>query len=106
MLFPLSAVFSNAIIAPFWEDSDNANGGEVFYRITDEQSILDEITLNISSAFGVDFAPSTAFIATWDQLPQFGGPTDVVNKRNIALSCIVSDFLPLFGHKLIVGKLI
>ena len=52
----------------------------MLYRFTDEQSILDEIALNVSSAFGVEFAPSTAFIATWDRLPEFDGPADVVNK--------------------------
>ena len=86
-VFPLS--FSLPIIAPFWDDSDNRNGGQVLYRFTDEQSILDEIALNISSAFGVEFAPSTAFIATWNQLPQFSRPADVVRiltaKYNIVL---------------------
>ena len=75
--FPLS-LFSLPIIAPFWDDSDNRNGGQVLYRFTNEQSILDEIALNISSAFGVEFAPSTAFIATWDRLPRFGGSANVV----------------------------
>ena len=75
--FPLSPP-SLGIIAPFWDRSNNANGGQVSHRFTNEQSILDELALNISSAFGVEFAPLTAFIATWERLPQFGGPADVV----------------------------
>ena len=76
--FPISPP-SLGIIAPFWDISNNAIGGQVLYRFTNEQSILDELALNISSAFGVEFAPSTAFIATWNQLPQFFGSADVVS---------------------------
>ena len=75
--FPLSPP-SLGIIAPFWDLSNNNNGGQVSYRFTNEQLILDELALNISSAFGEEFSPLTAFIATWDRLPEFGGPADVV----------------------------
>ena len=63
--FPLS---NHVLIAPFWDDSENygLNKGDVLYRFTTDKSVLDEITTNISSAFGVDFTPVTAFIATWD----------------------------------------
>ena len=66
--FPLP---NDVLVAPFWDNV--ANGGyyrdryaHVLYRFTTEQSVLDEIATNISSAFDVDFTPVTAFIATWD----------------------------------------
>lgn len=72
---------TNVLIAPFWDDSDNTLGGQVFYRFTDNQEILDVISTRINGAFPVNFNPLTAFIVTWYQLPQFQGvPTTVVSK--------------------------
>ena len=48
------------------------------YRFTADQSILDQIATNISDAFEVDYTPVTAFIATWDSVPQFTGSINEV----------------------------
>ena len=82
--FPLS--FQNDIlIAPFWDDSDNSAGGQVLYRFTDDQSILEEIATNISDTFEVNFNPATAVIVTWDSLPQFSGPVSTVSSFRVYL---------------------
>ena len=75
--FPLQ--FRNdSLIAPFWDDSDSSSGGQVFYRFTSDEAILGEISANISDAFGVDFTPVSAFIATWFEIPQaFSNPDEV-----------------------------
>ena len=66
------------LIAPFWDDSDNSAGGQVFYRFTDDQAILDDVSSRINGAFPVNFNPLSAFIVTWYQLPQFLGDLSVV----------------------------
>ena len=68
------------LIAPLWEDSDNRMGGQVYYRLTQEQSLLDQVAANISDAFGVEFSPTSAFVATWNALPQINAPPDIVCK--------------------------
>ena len=73
--FPLS---NDVLIAPFWDDVIGNNyyfrpaayRGDVLYRLTTDKSVLDEIATNISSAFGVDFTPVTAFIVTWDGMQE------------------------------------
>ena len=79
-LFPLSVGCPDLLIAPFWDVSDNGVGGQVYYRLSHEPSLLDQIAINISDAFGVIFSPTSSFVATWNVLPQFTGPFDVVNK--------------------------
>ena len=61
---------SSVLIAAFWDNIDYEEGGRVYYRFTSRPSVLDRIATNISAAFGVDFDPTWAFIATWDILPQ------------------------------------
>ena len=60
------------IIAPLWADSDNRKGGQVYYRVSDEQSLLRRIAVNVNRVFEVNFSPTQAFVATWNGMPQFG----------------------------------
>ena len=60
--------FSLSSISPFWVDFDPYGEGNVFYRFTSEQTILNAFTDIAMSAFGNDFIPPVAFIATWDQV--------------------------------------
>ena len=78
--FPLVDFRSNEVlIAPFWDDSDNGQGGSVYYRLSSEPGLMDQIGANISGAFDVEFRPGSAFVATWNGLPQYLGPADVVS---------------------------
>lgn len=76
---PLDLDRVEVLIAPFWDDSDNSVAGQVFYRFSDDASLLTEIATNISDAFEVDFSPVAAFVVTWNGLPQYEGPSDVVS---------------------------
>ena len=69
-------VFSVPLIAPFWADHDLRFSGDLFYRYSTEQSLLDEVGSNISDAFQVSFRPSVLFIATWSGVPPFSGVFD------------------------------
>ena len=66
------------LIAPFWDDSDNSVGGQVYYRVTQDFFLLDTISDDIFDAFGVIFVPISAVVATWNAMPQYLGSPDVV----------------------------
>lgn len=78
-VFPLCRFQAIQVIAPFWDDSDVRNGGQVYHRFSTDQQLLDQISVNISDAFGSEFSPMVAFIATWDRIPQFVQSNSVVN---------------------------
>ena len=53
------------LIAPYWDDKP----GDVLYRISNNQTILDEVSSHIADAFS-KFSPKMLFIATWNRVPQ------------------------------------
>ena len=63
--FPLSYYI---LIAPFWNDVYLYRGGNIFYRFTDDESILNDVGMTIRDAFENDFSPALVFIATWDRV--------------------------------------
>ena len=67
--FPLSLSYYHVLIAPFWNDVDLYRGGNVFYRFTDDDYILNDVGMTIRDAFNNDFSPALLFIATWDRVP-------------------------------------
>jgi hypothetical protein len=68
--FPLQS--SNAIvIAPFWTDIDIENGGELYFRSSDDSNLLQEVGVVIGGGDGSDFLPITLFIATWYRVAPF-----------------------------------
>ena len=67
------------LISPFWDDTNYGQGGSVLYRFTTSPNILEEIGTNITNAFGINFDPVIVFIVTWDRLPEYQGPSDVVS---------------------------
>ena len=69
----------DGLIAPFWSSNDNRFGGQILYRFTDNQTVLDAISANISAAFDTNFYPVTAFIVTWNQVSDIFGPVDLVS---------------------------
>ena len=66
--FPLSLSYYNVLIAPFWNYVSLYRGGSVFFRFTDDESILEEVGMTIRDAFENDFSPTLLFIATWDRV--------------------------------------
>ena len=74
--FPLLISTSdNNIIAPFWDYYDNRGGGQVLFRLSDNQALLNEVGSTITDTLEFDFTPTMLFIATWDRLsePLFEG---------------------------------
>ena len=61
------------VIAPYWTDIDITYTGNVFFRESTEDEILDEITneiRNVNYLRLADFKAYWAFIVTWDQVVQ------------------------------------
>ena len=64
--FPLSG---NVMIAPFWNGQNSYRlSGKVYYQLSTEQSLLDQVATQISDTFRVTFTPESVFVATWDGL--------------------------------------
>ena len=77
---------SSVLIAPFWDNTDYETGGQVYYRFSSEQNLVNKIAANISNAFGGNFNPVWAFVATWyDMLPQFDDPSESDTERAVRL---------------------
>ena len=66
------------LVAPFWDDSDNSVGGQVYYRVTQDFFLLDTVSDDIFEAFGVFIVPISAVVVTWNAMPQYLGSPDVV----------------------------
>ena len=77
--FPLST--SDVLIAPFWDDSDIRNGGEVLFRLSDNEALLNQVGSTISDSIDGDFIPGLLFIATWNRIPEYDGASDIVSQN-------------------------
>ena len=53
------------LMAPFWDNKP----GDVLYRISNNQTLLDKVSSHIADAFS-EFSPTMLFIATWNRVPQ------------------------------------
>ena len=73
--FPLST--GDILIAPFWDNIDVTQGGQILYRLTDDVAIRNTVGAMVNDGLGDDFFPSSVFIATWDRVAESGGPSDV-----------------------------
>jgi hypothetical protein len=70
---------SNAIvIAPFWTDINIENGGELYFRSSDDSNLLQEVGVVIGEGDGSDFLPITLFIATWYRVAPYMRPQEDV----------------------------
>ena len=76
-------VYRVPVIAPFFDDSDTSIAGEVFYRYTANETLLDSVTSCIDDAYGSGFNASVLFIATWNGVAEYEGSSSVV-KSNTA----------------------
>ena len=72
---PFRLSTSDILIAPFW---DNSNGGQVLFRLSDNQTLLNEVGSNINDTLEFDFTPTMLFIVTWRGIPEFGGSQNIV----------------------------
>ena len=68
------------VIAPFWDDSVD---GRIYYRVSREPHLDDEISSVISDAFDVDFRATVAFVATWANVTQEMGLSSGVSNTSI-----------------------
>ena len=60
--FPLST--SDILIAPFWYNSNFGNDGLVLFRLSDNQTLLNEVGSTINDTVEFDFSPTMLFIVT------------------------------------------
>ena len=74
------------LIAPFWSEVFLYRGGNVFYRFTDDEYILNDIGMIIRDAFVNDFSPTLVFIATWDKVQALSYR---VSRKQICCSTII-----------------
>ena len=74
--FPLST--GDKLIAPFWDNSNVRNGGQVLFRLSDNQTLLNQVGSTINDALEFDFTPTMLFIVTWSGLPEYGGSQNIV----------------------------
>ena len=77
--FPLAPP-APALVSPLGQDIFLSGGGDILYRYSTNQSLLDRVGKNISDAFAVSFSPLLLFVVTWDQVPGAG---------NFSLVCTV-----------------
>ena len=81
------------IVAPFWADVDtrNALSGQVWYRTSQDASLLTTLAQDVKSAYGgvnLSFNPTFAQIVTWDRVGYYYAAVDKLNSFQLAL---VSD---------------
>ncbi|XP_030906503.2 sushi, nidogen and EGF-like domain-containing protein 1 isoform X2 [Melopsittacus undulatus] len=71
--FPISK--DRRVVAAFWADVDNRRAGDVYYRESTEQSILERASRDIAQYFPEfpGFSAQWVFIATWYRVTFFGG---------------------------------
>ena len=86
--FPLSARLSDILIAPFWDDSNVVTGGQILFRLSDNQTLLNEVgsTINNSLEYDYDFTPTMLFIVTWNRIPEYGGSSNIVSVIIVIIS--------------------
>ncbi|NXG46611.1 SNED1 protein, partial [Psilopogon haemacephalus] len=71
--FPISK--DRRVVAAFWADVDNRRAGDVYYRESTEQPILERASRDIVQYFPEfpEFSAQWVFIATWYRVTFFGG---------------------------------
>ena len=75
------------LIAPFWNDIDvtDTAPGQLFFRLSNDDTLLGVVGATINAAFVTDFSPLALFIATWDGVHHNGDDRDVCS---IGTTCI------------------
>uniref|UniRef100_A0A3Q2P5H2 Sushi, nidogen and EGF like domains 1 n=1 Tax=Fundulus heteroclitus TaxID=8078 RepID=A0A3Q2P5H2_FUNHE len=84
--FPIAG--DRRVVAPFWADVDNRLAGSVFYRESQEPSILRRASGDVKTYFTEfpDFNATWVLISTWHQVTFFGGNSQTpVNTFQVVL---------------------
>ncbi|XP_059833768.1 alpha-tectorin-like [Hypanus sabinus] len=90
--FPLPD--GRAFIAPFWADVDNRLGGNVYYRESTEEALLQRATADVRKySPGIEFQARWVFVATWDNVAYYGSQSSKVNSFQAVL---ITDGLQSF----------
>ncbi|KAM9385652.1 sushi, nidogen and EGF-like domain-containing protein 1 [Pholidichthys leucotaenia] len=71
--FPIAG--DRRVVAPFWADVDNRRVGAVFYRETQDPSVLSRASGDVRTYFSEfsNFSATWVHISTWHQVTFFGG---------------------------------
>ena len=64
----LDVLSKSTLIAPYWDDIDLRLGGDVFYRFTEDEAILEAVSQTINSAFNNTFHSTEVIVGTWNQV--------------------------------------
>ena len=72
--FPINGT----LIAPFWADADTRGIGQVYYRSTVNQTLLEKMMQDINKTFGEIFFPEYLFVSTWHEIGYYNRKTDKV----------------------------
>ena len=91
------------VVAPFWADVDtrNALSGQVWYRTSQDASLLTTLAQNVKSAYGggyLSFNPTFAQIVTWDRVGYYLSAADKLNSFQLALVSDGSHTYTLFKY--------
>ena len=94
--FPLST--SDILLAPFWDDSNVVIGGQVLFRLSDDQTLLNQVGSIINNTLEYNFTPMMLFIVTWDRIPKFVGSYIIVSVIIMFSHTICSYKKDLYRH--------
>ncbi|XP_025032001.1 alpha-tectorin-like [Python bivittatus] len=74
-------------VAPYWADVDNVIAGNIFWRQTQDPTLLSRFTADISRYFpDISFTPIWMFLATWEGVAYFGSASDKANTFQAVLA--------------------
>ncbi|ELT91752.1 hypothetical protein CAPTEDRAFT_173985 [Capitella teleta] len=90
--------FGFKIIAPFFADVDTSLSGYVYYRETQDQTLLALASRQLWQAFPArrDFQPRALFIVTWDQVGYYKSGHDKTNTFQVVLASDGRDTFSMF----------
>ena len=76
--FPLSG---STLITPYWGDVDTRETGDVFYRLTTVNALLEMAKTDIHSVYSdlSFFTPKQLLIATWDHVGYYERGVNLVS---------------------------
>ena len=90
--FPLDS--DDILIAPFWDDIDIRDSGQIFYRFSNDLILLSRFQSDINDGSG--FSPVSLFIATWDRVAAYNGD-EVGDRFQFTSECMTTNNLSLDG---------
>ncbi|KAG1942039.1 sushi, nidogen and EGF-like domain-containing protein [Pimephales promelas] len=80
-------------IAPLWTHLDNRRGGTISYREDTSSAVLAQVTAAVKQYFpNITFSASSAFVATWDNVPYSNGG-GVVSFQTVLVSSVHRTFI-------------